>query len=147
MAMATGWFGLTLEKMFENSSAVDLDGDTLKASLVIDTYTPDFNAHDFYNDITNEVANGSGYTTGGVTLAGVTSGVATGFYTFDANDFSWTTATFTARGDVVYDSTPGSGATNWLLFARTYGSDFSVTAGTFTTQQNASGLWQVDYIP
>lgn len=146
MAMATGWFGLTLEKMFENSSAVDLDGDALKAMLVTDTYTPNFDTHDFHNDVTNEVS-GTGYTAGGTTVAGVASGVASGFYTFDANDFSWTTATFTARGDVVYDSTPGSTSTNWLLFARTYGSDFSVTAGTFTTQQNASGLWQVDYIP
>lgn len=146
MTMATGFYGLTLEKMIENSAAVDFDSDTLKAQLHTDTYTPNFDTHDFQNDATNEIT-GTGYTAGGTTVAGVASGVATGFYTFDCNDFVWTTATFTARGDFIYDSTPGSSATNYAMFARTYGSDFSVTAGTFTTQQNASGLWQIDYIP
>jgi hypothetical protein len=144
MAMATGWFGLSWEGMVENTKAIDLDSDTLKGQLHTDTFTPNFETHDFHADLTNEVT-GTGYTAGGVTLAGVTSAIAAGTYTFDCNDFSWTTATFTARGDVIVDTTPGSSATNWLIMARTYGSDFAVNNGTFTTQQHASGVWTAPY--
>lgn len=145
MTMATGWFGLTLEKMIENSAAVDLDGDTIKDQLHTNTYTPNFETHDFHNDLTDELAATGGYSTGGVTLASVTSGIAAGVYTFDSADKSWTTATFTARGDVHVDTTPGSSATNWLLCGRTFGADVPVSAGTFTIQENASGIWTVAY--
>ena len=50
---------------------VDLDTDVLKGILLTSSYTPNLTAHDFQNDLTNEVANGNGYTTGGATLAGV----------------------------------------------------------------------------
>lgn len=146
MTMATGVFGITLDKALDNSAAVDLDGDTLKQQLHTDTFTPNFDTHDFQNDLANEIT-GTGYTTGGVTAGGVTTTAASGIWTLDANDETWTTATFTARGDIWVDTTPGSSATNWLVLARTFGSDFSVTAGTFTVQQNASGVWTIDYIP
>lgn len=145
--MASGIFGLTLEKILEKvAAAPDMDADTFKGLLVTDTYTPNFDTHDFHNDITNEIT-GTGYTAGGVTLASITSAIASGIYTFDAADLSWTTATFTARGLVIYDSTPGSTSTNHVLEAITFGADFPVSAGTFTVQLNAQGLWYIDYVP
>lgn len=143
MTMATGFYGLSWEKLLEGG-AIDIDTDTLKALLVTNTYTPNFETDDFHADITNEVS-GTGYTAGGVTIAGLTSAISAGTYTLDVNDYSWTTATFTARGDVLYSTAGGSSATNCVLIGRTYGSDFAVSAGTFTTQQNASGVWTAAY--
>jgi hypothetical protein len=55
----------------------------------------------------NEVANGNGYTTGGVALASkaVTENSTSGV--FDADDPQWTSATFTARGALIYNKTLG----------------------------------------
>lgn len=145
MAMATGFFGLTWEKAVENSAAVDVDGDTIKKQLHTNTFTPNFETHDFADDLANEVGNSGTYAAGGTALGSVTSGIASGTYTFDAADTAWTGATITARGDIHVDTTPGSAGTNWLILARTFGSDFTSTAGTFTVQENASGIWTAAY--
>lgn len=144
MAWATGFFGLTWRKMTENSAAVDIDGDTIKKQLHTNTGTPDFEAWDFHNDLTNEVV-GTGYSAGGTALGSVTSAIASGTYTFDAADTAWASSTITARGDAHVDTTPGSTSTNWLILARTFGSDFTSTAATFTVQENASGIWTAAY--
>lgn len=92
----------------------DIDAtDTIKVALVLSTS----NAINValvgatYGAITNEVANGNGYTTGGATAASpvVSGGGATGTITFDTANVSWTGsgAGFTARAAVCYDSTTG----------------------------------------
>lgn len=79
---------------------------------------------------TNEVANGNGYTTGGNTLTTVapTSSGTTAFVDF--NDTTWTTATITANGALIYNSTQSNKAFAVLAF----GGDKSSTAGDFTIQ-------------
>ena len=78
---------------------------------------------------TNEVANGSGYTTGGFTLTNVTPSASGTTALTDFNpDASWTTATFTARGALIYNSTDSNKAVMVLDF----GTDKSVSNGTFT---------------
>lgn len=47
-----------------------LDLGTPKFMLADAAYTPDQDAHDYANDVTNEAA-GTGYTAGGITLTGV----------------------------------------------------------------------------
>lgn len=73
---------------------------------------------------------GTGYTIGGNTLAGTAissdSGVA--WITFD--NTSWASATFTARGALIYDSSKSNAAIAVLDF----GSDKIVSTGTFTVQ-------------
>jgi len=139
--MASGGYGLWIRDSFNRTRSFDLDADTLRNILVTNTYTPNFTTHDEYADVTNEVS-GTGYTATGVVLASVTSAVATGVYTLDAADSSWTTASFTARGRVVYDDTiTGDG----LVLATTFGADYTVTVGTFTQTENASGLLAIDY--
>ena len=44
--------------------AIDWLNDTIKVMLVTSAYTPDQDAHDFKDDITNEIS-GTGYTAGG----------------------------------------------------------------------------------
>lgn len=76
---------------------------------------------------TNEVS-GTGYTAGGNTLTNVTptSSGTTAFTDFD--DTTWSTATITARGALIYNSTESNKAVAVLDF----GSDKTSTAGNFT---------------
>jgi len=81
----------------------------------------------------DEVPNGNGYTTGGNTLVisvsptsgNNTSGVPTAFVSF--NNSTWTNATFTCRGALVYNSTQGNKSVAVLDF----GSDKTVNNDTF----------------
>jgi hypothetical protein len=81
----------------------------------------------------NEVANGNGYTTGGVALASkaVTENSTSGV--FDADDPQWTSATFTARGALIYNKTLGDASSNarGAIAILDFGGDFSVSGGTF----------------
>ena len=103
----------------------DLDSDTIKIALYTSSATLSA-ATDTYTT-SNEVASGGGYTTGGVTLANAsviengTSGC------FDSDDPEWTSATFTARGALIYNDTDGDRAIAVLDF----GGDFTVAGGTF----------------
>lgn len=147
MTMASGVYGTTLEDILDNDTAVDLTADTINAELVTDTHTPNFSTHTTETDITNEVT-GTGIAAGGQALDTFTTTAATGTLTMDAADEAWTTATGSSiRGTVAYDDTITTPTADPLVFAVTFGADYSVTAGTFTIQWNASGIWTVDFTP
>lgn len=77
---------------------------------------------------TGEVANGGGYTTGGETLTVSqipTSSSTTAFIDFD--DVTWTSATITARGALIYNSTDDT-----AVAVLDFGSDKTSTNGDFT---------------
>jgi hypothetical protein len=76
---------------------------------------------------TNEVS-GTGYVAGGNSLTAVapTSSGTTAFTDF--NDTTWSTATITARGALIYNSTQSNKAIAVLDF----GADKTSTAGDFT---------------
>lgn len=74
-----------------------------------------------------EVANGSGYTTGGATLATKTNTSAANVTSLGAANTAWTAATFVCRTAVVYDS-----VTDKLVGYVDFGANQTVTAGTFT---------------
>lgn len=80
----------------------------------------------------NEVV-GTGYTAGGITLTNIspTSSGTTAFVDF--NDVTWTTATITARGAMIYNSS-SSNYTNPAVAILDFGSDKSSSAGDFTIQ-------------
>jgi hypothetical protein len=94
---------------------------------------------DWTTNVTTEIS-GTGYTTGGATLAGLSVTTATNVMTFTATSPSWTTATFTANQAVFYDSTA---ITEQLICWWDFGGAVSVTAGTFTLTISGSGLVQV----
>lgn len=77
---------------------------------------------------TNEVS-GAGYTAGGATLSGFTTGLDTDTAYIDwTTDPSWPAATITARGALIYNSTRSNKAVAVLDF----GSDIVSTNGTFS---------------
>ena len=103
----------------------DLDSDTLKIALYTSSAT--LNATTTAYTTTNEVANGNGYTTGGVALANASVIINSTSGCFDSDNPEWTSATFTARGALIYNDTESDLAIAVLDF----GGDFSVAGGTF----------------
>lgn len=100
-------------------------GDVFKIALYTSSAT--LGASTQVYTTTNEVS-GTGYTAGGNTLTNITPtfGGTTAFCDF--NDTTWSTATITARGALIYNSTESDKAVCVLDF----GSDKTSTAGNFT---------------
>lgn len=105
----------------------DLDTDTLKIALYSSSAT--LNSATTAYSTTNEIT-GTGYTAGGATLSGAAISLDSTTAILDFTDVSWSTATFTARGALIYNSSKSNKAIAVLDF----GGDQSVTAGTFTIQ-------------
>jgi hypothetical protein len=141
VAVTAFWFGEALLGQFSSTSArrVDWDADTIKVSLHTSTYTPNQDTHNFYDDLTNEVANGNGYTTGGqaITTSAPTYDTASNTVRLDATDPSWTSASFTARYAVIYKDT-GVAGTSPLLGYVDFGGNETVTSGTITIQWDST---------
>lgn len=100
--------------------------DTFKIALYTSSATLDASTTAY--SATNEVASGGGYTTGGNTLASATTTSSGTTAYVDFADSSWTSATFTSRGALIYNSTQS----NKSVVVLDFGSDKSVSAGTFT---------------
>jgi hypothetical protein len=106
----------------------DFENDTFKMALYTSSATLDASTTAY--TVTNEVS-GTGYTAGGqdldsptVTLSGTTAFV-------DFADETWTTATITARGALIYNSTA---AGNPAVAVFDFGADKTSTAGDFVVQ-------------
>ncbi len=93
-------------------------------------------AYSSSNEVTN--ASGSAYSAGGkaltsptVTLSGTTAFV-------DFADISWTSASFTANGALIYRQ-DGSAPTDDAVVVLAFGGDFTASNGTFTVQFPTAG--------
>lgn len=90
--------------------------------------TPGSSAPTTANVGTDE-ASGTGYTTGGFSMTGVSVALFTDTGTVDwTTDPNWTTATISAIGAVLYNSTQG----NKVVACFDFGGTITSTAGTFT---------------
>ena len=129
----------TFKKNIMNGG-IDLDTDTIKVALVTSAYTPNQDTHNDFADITNEVT-GTGYTAGGATLGTktVTQDDTDNEGVFDAADVTWSTATITARGAVIYKST-GTAANDLLICYLDFVTDQSSSAADFIIAWNAEGV-------
>lgn len=121
-AMCSSFKGEVMQALHD----FDVAANTFKIALYTSSATLD--ASTTVYSATNEVPNSGSYTAGGGTLVnqGVTVSGTTGFTDFA--DISFTSATITARGALIYNSTNGDRAVCVLDF----GSDKISTAGTFT---------------
>ncbi len=86
-----------------------------------------------YSDVTgnsDELPATGGYTSGGNTLTNIdpTTSGTTAF--IDFADTSWTSATFTTRGCIIYNTSQS----NKAVMVIDFGADFSVSGGTFQIQ-------------
>lgn len=139
------WYGKSLQGQWGTTAAQRIDWvtDTIKVLLATSTYSPNQDTHQFKSDITNEIT-GTGYTAGGVTLGtkSVTYDTTTNEARLIAANAQWTTATFTARYGIVYKDT-GVAGTSPLVSLIDFGSDQSVSSGTFTIAWDATGVAKV----
>lgn len=118
--------------------SIDFDTDTFKVLLTTSAYTEDKDAHDFRNDVTNEVS-GTGYTAGGNTATvTVTLDTANDRLDISLGGTTWPSSTITARKAVYYKSRGGASSADELVAVNDFGSDVVSSAGTFTL--NASTL-------
>jgi hypothetical protein len=117
-------FKVELLKGVHNLSSAG--GDTFKIALYDNNAS--FTAATTAYTATNEIS-GTGYTAGGGTLVNVepTSSGTTAFVDF--NDFTFSTATITARGALIYNDTA---AGNPAVAVLDFGADKTSTAGDFT---------------
>ena len=110
----------------------DLAADTLKIALY--TSSASLDASTTAYTTSNEIS-GTGYSAGGETLTSTTVSTTGTTAFFDAADPTWTSASFTARGALIYNSTNGDKAIAVLNF----GGDFTVSSGTFRIVFPAAG--------
>ena len=104
-------------------------GDTFKIALYTSSAT--LGATTTAYSATNEVASGNGYTTAGETLTNVTPTSSSTTAFTDFADVTWSSATITANGALIYnDTAAGDPAVAVLAF----GGDKASTNGDFTIQ-------------
>jgi len=122
------------KKNLWNGVIGDLSSVTLKVMLVTSSYGPSQTGDEFKSSVTNEVT-GTGYTAGGATLTScaVTADTTNHRGKFTADNVTWSTATLTAAGAVIYKST-GTDSTSPILGYIDFGGNKSSSAGNFTIQ-------------
>jgi len=110
-------------------------GDTFKIALFtssasLGAATTDYSSS---NEITN--TSGTAYTAGGKALTNTGVGLTSTTAFTDFSDISWTSASFTANGCMIYNTTTagGSGTTDAVCVVA-FGGDKTVSSGTFTVQ-------------
>lgn len=112
-------------------------GNTFKLALMkataagSGTYGAATTSYDNLTSNSDELPNGSGYTTGGNTLTSVTP-VANGTTAVcDFDNTTWTTATFTTCGGIIYNDTASGNPACAVL---SFGGDQQVSSGDFQIQ-------------
>jgi hypothetical protein len=141
--MASKLYGQFLQQALNKE--VDWDTDTIKVALLSNSYTPDQDAHNYFDDVSTYEVTGTGYTAGGITLANKTNtyNSSTNVIVLDADDVTWSSSTITARYAVVYDATPATNATKPLIGYVDFGSDQSSSNGNFTITWDATGIVRI----
>ena len=142
----SGLYSLNFRDALDTSNlAVDFLLTTHKIAMYNNTETPAFETEVSYA-ATNEVS-GTGYTAGGQVVVSPTFAVAgaTAVLTYDLGDQIWAAPTsVTARGAKEYADAL---AADNLLCGINFGSDFTSTAGTFTIQWAAGGVFTITFAP
>jgi hypothetical protein len=111
---------------------IDFGADTFNLLLVTSSYTANKDTHVKRDDVTNEVS-GTGYTAGGAASAcTVTKDTATDKVTLSFASVSFSTATITAAGAVIYKARGGASSADELVAFIDFGGDVSSTGATFS---------------
>jgi hypothetical protein len=128
-----------------NASGSTPAGNTIKCALYsandaslsksTTVYTAPSSASADPTDTYEVTTTGSGYTGGGNTLTNIDPTLDSDTAICDFSNTSWTSATFTARGLLLYNTTAITGfTTNRSILAINFGGDKTVTSGTFTIE-------------
>jgi len=120
----------------------DLSSDTIKVTLHT-SYTPDIDADQVWSDVSStEYGTGSGYTSGGATLASksVTQDDANDRALFDAADVTWSSlgplSPATPGHAIIWNDTPSSPADPLICYVEL--GTTATNGGDYTLQWNSS---------
>ena len=141
MAITVALYGLTQEKVVEQvGNDVNLLTGTVKNSLHTNTYAPNRDTDDFFNDATNELGGGTGYTVQTLAAKTITYDSASDQVRFDCGDITYSfTGANTWRYGVGWIDTAGASTTDPLYYLMTWDSDQTVST-TDTLTIDAAGL-------
>lgn len=144
---AAGLFGLTLEKYLITTGPVSMEAETMKEFLITDSATPNFDTHDFRNDLDANEVSGPGYTAGGVAVGTTEITLSGGTLTFDAADTVYTTVTISNAMAGVLTEGNATNTIDDLILLQDFVTAASATAANFTIQHAAGGIMTWDYTP
>lgn len=132
-----GQFLLDIANKLANMST-----DALKVALVTSTYTPNLDTDQYWSTPQANEISGTGYTAGGAALTSVTSTYDSTAHAWElkAANVSWPSSTLTARYAVIYDSTPGTAATDQLIAYVDFGANVVSTNAAFNINWAAAGI-------
>lgn len=141
-------FSAFITDALNNTAALDLNTDTIKAALFDNSITPSQTVASASTALgagvwaSGQLSNG-GWSSGGLALTSVASGFASNVFTFDAADTANVTdATISgAFGTLVYEDTLAAPVADQGISFHYFGGTQSVTAGIFTIVWNASGIF------
>lgn len=135
-------YGLVQKSAFNGE--IDYDSGTIKCLLCTVTYVPNQDTHQYKSSVTNEVT-GTGYTAGGVLIAGktVAYNTATNAFVMDATDPVWAALTVTGIRIAVFYLDTGSAATSPLLSYMDFEASQSPAAESFTIVLPTTGILQL----
>lgn len=141
MSVTNKWYGEATLNAYDKE--IDFLADNIPVTLHSSSYVPDQDAHNYMDDLTNQLATANGYTSGGQNLGGKSNTYTggTNVIAFIGSDVVWTASgTLTAAVAVVSDSTPGSAATDPLMTYHLSSSDISATDAAWTFDIPAGGF-------
>ena len=144
---ADAWVVHDKAKEYMGDGAIDLDADSFKMALALSTSNIATTSINAYATVTNEHANGNGYTTGGEAVVSPTWVESSGTVTFDCADQVWTASggSITARFAFIYDDTVTTPVADPVLchslLDNTPADVTATTGNTLTIAINASGVF------
>jgi hypothetical protein len=106
------------------SGVHNFSSDTDKVVLLTPAYVPNYDTHTSYADVKNSEVSGTGYTAGGITLAGKSWAYNSSSHnaTLSADPVNWNTLSATTRFAAVYQSS-GSDSSSKLIGLIDFGED------------------------
>lgn len=120
------------QELLQGDHDFGTSGHTFKLAMY--TNSASFTAATTDYTTTNEVT-GTGYTAGGGTLTNVAPSTSGTTALTDFSDLTFSTATVTARGAIIYNTTTdGGSSTTDAVVVLDFGGDKTSTAGDFTIQ-------------
>ena len=142
-------FSAFITDCLNNTSALDLNADTIHAAIYTDGGTPSqtaasaSTAYDTGAWVQANEADNGGWSAGGLALASVASGFSSNVYTLDAADPANGSAATIAdtRGCLVYDNTIATPVADQGVCYNAFGGQVAVVAGTLTIVWHASGIF------